>query len=77
MIINTLPKEQKDVVRQVVANSLQPMWILFCSVSAAALVTSFFIKRKAVTSEHEETKTGLEAERANAEARAAERNAKK
>ncbi|KAK4502033.1 hypothetical protein PRZ48_007844 [Zasmidium cellare] len=76
-LINSLPQLAKDEVRAAFADSLQPMWIMYCCFAAAGLLVSFFIKPKKLTSEHEETKTGLEAETANAEARAAEKAARR
>lgn len=75
-LIDQLPQPQKSDVRTTFADSLQPMWIMYCCFAAVGLIIMFSIKRKQLTSEHEETKTGLEAEKANAEARAAEKAAK-
>ncbi|KAK1060863.1 hypothetical protein LTR74_011554 [Friedmanniomyces endolithicus] len=73
-IINSLPAAQRDVVRTYFADSLQPMWIMYCCVAAVGIVCAAFVRRKVLTSEHEETKTGMEAEKANAAQRAAERD---
>ncbi|TKA40162.1 hypothetical protein B0A54_08950, partial [Friedmanniomyces endolithicus] len=51
-----------------------PMWIMYCCVAAVGIVCAAFVRRKVLTSEHEETKTGMEAEKANAAQRAAERD---
>ncbi|KAF2172660.1 hypothetical protein M409DRAFT_16622 [Zasmidium cellare ATCC 36951] len=75
-LINSLPQPAKSEVQAAFAASLQPMWIMYCCFAAAGLIVSLFIKPKKLTSEHEETKTGLEAEHANAEARAAEKASK-
>ena len=64
-------------VRVDFADSLQPMWIMYTCFAACGLLTAFFIKRKALTHQHEETKTGLEAEKENAAVRAAEKLAKR
>ncbi|KAF2161891.1 hypothetical protein M409DRAFT_69424 [Zasmidium cellare ATCC 36951] len=75
--IDSLPQPQKGVVRVAFADSLQPMWIMYCCFAALGFIVMFFIKRKQLTREHEETKTGLEAEKKNAEDRAAEKEAKR
>lgn len=76
-VIATLPPDQRDFVRRAFANSLQPMWIMYTAVSALGLVAGLLIQKKVLTKQHEETKTGLEAERENAEARKAEKEAKR
>ncbi|CAK4030796.1 MFS-type transporter [Lecanosticta acicola] len=75
--IDQLQQPAKNVVRVAFADSLQPMWIMYTCFAALGLIVMFFVKRKKLTRQHEETKTGLEAEKANAEARAAERQAKR
>jgi hypothetical protein len=76
-VIDRLPPDEKNIVRVAFANSLRPMWIMYCVFAAAGLATAFFIARKQLSSEHEETKTGLDAEKANAEARQQEREEKR
>lgn len=71
--IDQLPQPGKSVVRRAFANSLQPMWILYTCFAVLGFVVMFGIAGKTLTKEHEETKTGLEAEKANAEARTRER----
>lgn len=75
--IDQLQQPAKGVVREAFANSLQPMWIMYTCFAALGFIVMFFIKRKKLTREHQETKTGLEAEKENAEARAAEKEAKR
>lgn len=75
--INQLPQPQKGDVREAFANSLQPMWIMYTCFAALGFLIMFLVKRKQLTREHEETKTGLEAEKANAEARAHDRESKR
>ncbi|KAK5134375.1 hypothetical protein LTR08_006555 [Meristemomyces frigidus] len=70
-VIDGLPANQKQVVRTDFADSLQPMWIMYTCFAAVGLVCTIFVKRKVLTSEHVETKTGLEAEKANAAENAA------
>ena len=76
-IIDLLPPAQSSVVRIAFANSLMPMWIMYTVFAAAGLATAFLIKRKQLTKEHHETKTGMEAERENAAQREEEREAKR
>jgi len=76
-VIDSLPQPQKGIVRVAFADSLQPMWIMYTCFAAAAFIVMFFIKRKKLTREHEETKTGLDAEKANAEARKQEKEEKR
>lgn len=76
-LIATLPADQRSVVRRAFANSLVPMWIMYTAMAAAALLAGLAIQKKKLTKEHEETKTGLEAEKENAEARKAEKEAKR
>ena len=76
-VINSLPGPQKDVVRVAFANSLQPMWIMYVAFSFIGLLACFLIKKKVLSSQHEETKTGLAAEKENAAARTAEKEARR
>ena len=76
-LIDSLPPSQRSVVRVAFADSLMPMWIMYTAFAGAGLLTAFLIKRKVLTSEHHETKTGMEAEKENAAQRQAEREAKR
>jgi EmrB/QacA subfamily drug resistance transporter len=76
-VINSLPAAQKEVVRVAFANSLQPMWIMYVAFSFIGLLAGFLIKKKVLSKQHEETKTGLAAEKENAAARTAEKEAKR
>lgn len=76
-LIDTLPQPQKGIVRNAFANSLSTMWIMYTAFAAAGLITVFFIHRQKLTKQHEETKTGLAAEKENAAERDAEREAKR
>jgi EmrB/QacA subfamily drug resistance transporter len=76
-VINSLPQPQRDVVRVAFADSLQPMWIMYVVFSSLGLLAGFLIKKKTLSSQHEETKTGLAAEQENAAARKAEKDAKR
>ena len=76
-VINTLPSAQKEAVRVAFANSLQPMWIMYVAFAFVGFLAGFMIKKKALSDKHEETKTGLAAEKENAAARNAEKEAKR
>lgn len=76
-VIQSLPPNQREVVRVAFADSLQPMWIMYVAFSAVGLATAFLIRKKQLTKQHEETKTGLAAEKENAAARSAEKEAKR
>ena len=76
-VINSLPGPQKEAVRVAFADSLVPMWIMYLAFSALGLLVGFCIKKKVLSSQHEETKTGLAAEKENAAARTAEKEAKR
>jgi EmrB/QacA subfamily drug resistance transporter len=76
-VINSLPGPQKEAVRVAFADSLVPMWIMYTAFAAVGLLAGFLIKKKVLSSQHEETKTGLAAEKENAAARIAEKEAKR
>ncbi|KAK5124220.1 hypothetical protein LTR85_001923 [Meristemomyces frigidus] len=76
-VIDALPAGQRQLVRTDFADSLQPMWIMYTVVAAVGLICSLFIQRKILTKEHEETKTGLAAEKENAAANKADHDARK
>ncbi|KAK4646267.1 hypothetical protein QC761_0041040 [Podospora bellae-mahoneyi] len=76
-IIANLPPDQRAAVRIALADSLEPMWIMYTCITAAGLLASFLVRKKVLTDVHVETKTGLEAERENAEARRREREMRK
>lgn len=76
-LIDSLPEKEKSVVRVAFADSLMPMWIMYTAFAGVGLIVAFFIHRKVLTSQHEETKTGLEAEREHAAERQAERAEKR
>lgn len=76
-LIDGLPQAERSVVQRAFANSLMPMWIMYCCFAACGLVSAFFIRRQQLSKEHVETKTGMEAEKENAEARAVEKEEKR
>ncbi|KAG9554099.1 putative major facilitator superfamily transporter, partial [Aureobasidium melanogenum] len=76
-LIDSLPPAQKHVAQTAFAQSLHPMWIMYTCFAALGLVVSLFIKKKELSKKHTETKTGLDAQRANAAAQAQEDAEKK
>ncbi|KAM0724242.1 hypothetical protein Q7P37_000124 [Cladosporium fusiforme] len=76
-VIEVLPSDQRSVVRVAFADSLQPMWIMYVVFSVIGLLAGFLIQKKKLSSQHAETKTGLAAEKENAAARTAEKEAKR
>jgi len=75
--IDALPGYQREVVRNVLAESLQPMWVMYTVFSSVGVLAALFIQKKVLSVRHEETVTGLAAERQNAVERAAEREVKR
>jgi len=63
-IINTLSPREKAVAHNVFAKALTNLWTMYVVMSALGLLCSFMITRKTLAKDHEETKTGLEAEEA-------------
>ena len=76
-LINTLPEPQKEVARQAFSDSLSTMWILYVCFAGAGLASSFLITKNILSKQHEETKTGMEAEREKRMEREAARNEKR
>jgi len=75
-LIDSLPPAQKTIAQSAFADSLHPMWIMYVCLSGVGFLACFLIQRKTLSKQHEVTKTGLEAEKANA-AEAAQRKAEK
>ena len=71
--IQSLPDEQKAVARKAFADSLSTMWILYVAFAVVGLAVSLLITRNKLDKQHEETKTGIEAEKAKRLEREAER----
>ncbi|KAI4716470.1 DNA repair protein RAD50 [Aureobasidium sp. EXF-10727] len=71
-LIDNLPSGQKKVAQTAFAQSLHPMWIMYVCFAALGLIVSLFIQKKELSKKHTETKTGLDAQRANAAAQAQE-----
>ena len=76
-LVDNLPSGQKQVAQTAFAQSLHPMWIMYVCFAAVGLVVSAFIKKKELSKKHTETKTGLDVQRANAEAQKMENAEKK
>ena len=62
-LIQTLPANEKEIAKQAFADSLSTMWILYVCFAGAGLAVSFFITKNVLSKQHEETKTGMEAEK--------------
>jgi hypothetical protein len=76
-LIQTLPENEKAIARQAFSDSLSTMWIMYVVFSALGLAVSFLITKNVLNKTHEETKTGLEAEKEKRVEREAERAEKK
>jgi uncharacterized membrane protein len=76
-LIQSLPDEQKAVARKAFSDSLSSMWILYVVFAFIGLLLSLLITRNKLDKQHEETKTGLEAEKAKKLERDAERAEKR
>jgi hypothetical protein len=76
-LIQSLPSEQKAAARKAFADSLSTMYILYVVFAVVGLAISFLITRNVLNKQHEETKTGLEAEKEKKLERDAERAEKK
>jgi preprotein translocase subunit SecG len=76
-LIQSLPDEQKAIARKAFADSLSSMWILYVVFAVVGLAISLLITRNKLDTQHEETKTGLEAEKAKKLEREAERAEKR
>ncbi|KAF4555917.1 Efflux pump dotC-like protein [Elsinoe fawcettii] len=62
-LVNNLPEPGKGVAQDAFADSLSTMWILFVALSGVGLLATPLIGTKELSGEHQEAKTGLEAER--------------
>lgn len=76
-VIQSLPNDQRVVARKAFADSLSTMWILYAAFAAVGLATSLLITKNKLDRQHEETKTGIEAEKEKRAERAAERAERK
>jgi MFS family permease len=59
-LIGTLTAAQSTVVKESYARSLSSMWIMYCSTAALGLLISMLISREQLSTEHVETRTGLD-----------------
>ncbi len=75
--IQSLPPNQKVVARKAFADSLSSIWIIYVIFAGIGLAVSLLIAKNKLDKTHEETKTGLEAEKENRVLRDAERTEKK
>ncbi|CAE7202609.1 hypothetical protein P3342_010893 [Pyrenophora teres f. teres] len=73
-VIQSLPEAQRAVARKAFADSLSKMWILYVAFAAVGLCVSLLVSRNLLDKQHEETKTGLDVEKAKRLEREAERN---
>jgi EmrB/QacA subfamily drug resistance transporter len=71
-LIDSLPREQKQIAQTAFAQSLHPMWIMYVCFAAVGLIISLFIQKKELSKKHTETKTGLDVQKANLAAQAQE-----
>jgi len=76
-LIQSLPENEKAIARQAFSDSLSTMWIMYVAFSAVGLLVGFLITKNVLNKKHEETKTGLEAEKEKRVEREAERAEKK
>lgn len=79
-IIKTLPDNEKYVARSAFADSLSTMWIMYTCFAFVGLLVSLLITKNVLDKKHEDTKTGIDAEkekRAEREAERAERRKKR
>lgn len=67
-LIDALPTAGRKVAQTAFADSLRPMWIMYVAIAAVGLVISFFVQRKQLSRQHEETKTGLDTQQTRKQA---------
>ena len=75
--IDSLPTEQKQVARDVFANSFHYMWIMYCVFAGVGLLLTSLITRQALSSQHERTQTGLAHEEEKRRTRELKRKSRK
>jgi hypothetical protein len=61
-LVGRLPEPQRNVARLVFYRSIREIWIAAICLAAAGLVTCLGIRRNHLNKQHQEIKTGLEAE---------------
>jgi hypothetical protein len=62
-VVDRLPPAQRVAAQDAFANALHYLWIMYVVFAAAGLLCCFFIRRKKLEKKHEQTRTGLEAEK--------------
>lgn len=75
-VVDALPPPQRDAVRAAAADSLRYIWILYVAVAAAGLAVALLVRSNELKRTHQETRTGIVAERENREAVAQENAAR-
>ncbi|KAL4810165.1 major facilitator superfamily domain-containing protein [Aspergillus unguis] len=76
-LIRALPQDQQDVVLSAFTFSLSRIWIFYCAMAGAGLITSFLVRPVELSKKHTLAKTGLaEQERARKEILEAQARAK-
>ncbi|QDS67987.1 hypothetical protein FKW77_009249 [Venturia effusa] len=76
-LIDSLPSDQKSQVRDIFADSLRDLWIMYVCFAALGLLASFLITKQALKREHETTRTGLEEEEMKRQERIEKRRSRK
>ncbi|KAF1969047.1 hypothetical protein BU23DRAFT_248699 [Bimuria novae-zelandiae CBS 107.79] len=76
-LIEMLPENEKAIAKQAFSDSLSTMWILYVCFAGAGLLVSFLITKNTLSKQHEETKTGMEAEKEKRIERGAAREEKR
>nr|ADN06228.1 MFS transporter-like protein [Passalora arachidicola] len=70
-MIQDLPRDQRSIARSAIADALSPMWIMYTAFAAAGLICILLVSKTELTTTHEVTEVGLEAQkRAEAERKA-------
>ncbi|KAL1649426.1 hypothetical protein SLS58_001481 [Diplodia intermedia] len=59
MVRGIVDEEARWVVRRLFADALRDMWVLYACVAAVGVLASLGVKRRVLSEEHVETKTGL------------------
>ena len=72
-IVDQLPAHDRIVAQDAFADSLRYMWIMYTAFSVVGFAAAFWIGYKRLDKQHQETRTGLEAEEAKRREALAER----
>jgi len=76
-LISGLPVAQRNVVHNVLTDSLRYVWVVYTCFAFCAFLLGFLITKQTLNKQHEETKTGLAAEEENRKRVISEREAEK